>query len=114
MYLDIPACANCPEGAMATFKEIGPARPLRRVRLHLDGGWRWCAVTGWEGGGVVPAAIVAIEESGDGPALLVVGGGEGLRLARLPGDGAEPRWSQDASDQWGEPFLICRPDCRYE
>lgn len=113
MYLDIPANPNCPEGAMATFKDAGPGRPLQAVRLHLDGAWRWCAVTGWDESGAVPAQIAPIEESGDGPALLVTGGGLGLRLAPLPDSGASPAWDLADRAQWGEPFLICRPDTAY-
>lgn len=109
MYLDIPANPNCPEGAMATFKEAGPARAVRALRLHLDGGWAWYAVTGWEDGRAVPARLAPIEESGDGPALVVAGGGDGLRLAPLGADGDAPAWDLADPAQRGEPFLICRP-----
>lgn len=116
MYIDIAPNDNLGEPAMATFKETGPSRAVRAVRLSLDEGWRWCAVVGWDEAGPQPAALTPIEESGDGPARLLHGGEHGLRLARLP-EGVEPqaaaaqvRWSIADAAQWAEPFLICRPD----
>lgn len=110
MYLDIPASDNLPEPAMATFREDGPARPLRAVRLWRDGSWLWCAVTGWDEGGPVPALIQRIEESGDGPALLVHGGPLGLRLAPLASPDGTATWDLSNPSQWGEPFLIVTPE----
>jgi hypothetical protein len=111
MYLDIQPNDNLAEPVMATFKETGPARRIAAVRLELDGVWNWCAITGWNEG-PVPALFSPIEESGDGPARLVHGGEQGLRLARIP-DPAQAgavRWSTADAAQWGEPFLICVPD----
>lgn len=114
MYLDLPECANLPEACMATFQETGPPQALARIRLWRDGTWRWCAVTGWSEGGAVPAQIQAIEESGDGPALLVHGGEHGLRLAELPGrDAATPAWSLADAAQWGEAFLLVTPEAEW-
>ena len=110
MYLDIPANDNCPEPCMATFKETGPAAGLGAVRLWRDGTWQWCAVTGWDETGPVPARISAIEESGDGPARLIHGGPLGLRLAPLPPPDAAVAWDLADPAQWGEPFLIVRPE----
>lgn len=116
MYIDIVPNDNLGEAAMATFKETGPSRAVRAVRLALDEGWRWCAVVGWDDAGPRPAELTPIEESGDGPARLLHGGEHGLRLARLPDD-ADPAtaatrvvWSITDASQWGEPFLICRPE----
>jgi hypothetical protein len=111
MYLDIPASDNLDEPAMATFKETGPGRAIRALRLQLDGVWQWCAVTGWHDG-PGEARFTPIEESGDGPARLVTGGEHGLRLARIddPAAAAAVRWSVADGAQWGEPFLICTPD----
>lgn len=109
MYLDLPACDNLPEPTMATFKETGPAVVLQAIKLWRDQTWQWCAVTGWSETGPVLAMIQPIEESGDGPARLIHGGEHGLRLALLPTSGAV-RWSVDNAEQWGEPFLIVRPD----
>ncbi len=109
MYLDIPASANLDEPCLATFKEDGPAVPVRELRLWREDRWTWCAITGWADGGAVPAFIQPIEESGDGPARLVHGGPLGLRL----GVGAVERWSTDDATQWGEPFLIVTPEAEW-
>ena len=111
MYLDIEANDNLTEPVMATFKETGPARHIAAVRLELDGVWNWCAITGWNAG-PVPAWFSPIEESGDGPARLVHGGEQGLRLARIadPTQAGVVCWSTADTAQWGEPFLICIPD----
>ena len=109
MYLDILANDNCAEPCMATFKETGPTRPLRAIRLWRDGEWRWCAVTGWDAAGPVSAGISAIEESGDGPAQLVHGGEWGLRLAEH--DPLTPvQWDLTDPRQWSEPFLLVTPE----
>ncbi len=115
MYLDIPANDNVSEPAMATFKETGPSRSIRAVRLWRDDAWHWCAITGWDEDAAVPAQVAPIEESGDGPALLLHGGSHGLRLATIaePGDLAGVRWDLADARQWGEPFLLCTPDTRF-
>lgn len=110
MYLDIPANANLDEPTMATFKEAGPARVVQALRLWRDGVWQWCAVTGWDEGGPVPALIQPIEESGDGPAQLVHGGPLGLRLCV----GDQPaHWDVADASQWGEPFLLVTPEAEW-
>lgn len=106
MYLDIPASGNLEEPVMATFKETAAARPLAALRLWRDGAWQWCEVAGWSEAGAVPAWIQAIEESGDGPALLIHGGPLGLRL-REAGGGP---WDLADARQWGEGFLLVTPD----
>ena len=114
MYIDIEANDNLEEDAMATFAVIGDAGQLTRIRLWRCDAWVWCAITGWSEAGPVTARIMPIEESGDGPALLVTGGDWGLRLAALPDEAAPmPRWDLDDTTQWAEPFLICRPDISY-
>jgi len=115
MYIDIEANANLDEDCMATFNATGPARPLRAIHLDVDDTWTWCAVTGWEDGHPVPAQLTPIEESGDGPALLVSGGNQGLRLARLAGPDADMSagWNTADAQQWAEGFLIVVPDTLY-
>lgn len=109
MYLDIEPNANLPEGGMATFKESGPGRAIQAVRLWRNEVWQWCAVTGWSAHGAVPARFTPIEESGDGPARLITGGEQGMRLAVLPASGSVS-WDLADASQWAEAFLICRPE----
>lgn len=111
MYIDILPNDNLDEPAMATFNATGPGRRINAVKLELDDGWHWCAVTGWNDG-PVPAQFTPIEESGDGPARLVSGSEHGLRLARIaaPQDAGRVIWSLADTTQWPEPFLICLPE----
>jgi hypothetical protein len=111
MYLDIDANDNLPAAAIATFKETAAGRRIAAVRLLRDGAWSWCAVTGWDDGAVA-AWFTPIEESGDGPARLLHGGAHGLRLAAVaaPGLASAVRWDVHDPAQWGEPFLIVRPE----
>src|SRR3954469_24084060 len=97
---------------MATFKEVAASVPVRSIRLEIDGRWQWCAAVAWSEAGPGPALFTPIEESGDGPARLLHGGEQGLRLARLtdPDAAASVSWSLDDPRQWGEPFLICTPE----
>jgi hypothetical protein len=111
MYIDIDPNANLDEACMATFKETGASAPVRAVRLLRDAGWEWCAITGWSAGAPAPALLTPIEESGDGPALLLHGGNHGLRLAPIsvPAAAGAVRWDVTDASQWSEPFLLCRP-----
>lgn len=115
MYLDIQPNDNVNEPVMATFKETGPSLRIAAVRLHIDGVWQWCAITGWNEGPRA-AHFTPIEESGDGPARLVSGDEQGLRLARIavPGDAGSVRWDIADASQWAEPFLICTPDTQVQ
>lgn len=111
MYIDIDPNPNLDEACMATFKETGASAPLRAVKLWRDGAWHWCAVTGWADDAPTSALLTPIEESGDGPALLVHGGNHGLRLAAIadPAAAAAIGWDVADPSQWAEPFLLCRP-----
>ncbi len=115
MYIDIEPNDNIADATMATFKETGDGLPVRAVRLSLDDGWAWCAVTGWAVDGPTAALITPIEESGDGPARLLHGGEQGLRLARIATSAGAAGVAWDIADatQWGEPFLICRPETEF-
>lgn len=114
MYIDIEENDNLDEPVMATFAATGPATRLRTIRLWNGQAWRWCAICACGPTGIEAAWIQPIEESGDGPALLVTGGPWGLRLAEIDGpEASAPLWDYNHADQWGEGFLICRPDLHY-
>lgn len=111
MYIDIDPNDNLDEACMATFKETGASAPLHAAKLWRDGIWQWCAITGWADDVPAPALVTPIEESGDGPALLLHGGNHGLRLAAIAGPEAAAAVAWDVADaaQWAEAFLLCRP-----
>jgi hypothetical protein len=113
MYIDIDPNGNVDESVMATFKETGPSQEIVAACLWRDERWQWCAITGWDSDRPSAAFATAIEESGDGPALLLHGGNQGLRCAVI-GDpnSANVEWNVDSKQQWGEPFLLCRPDTK--
>jgi hypothetical protein len=66
-----------------------------------------CAVTGWSADGECQAYAAQVWDSGDGVALLVYGGGEGIRLK--PADSGGP-WNLADPTQWGEPCLLLEAD----
>ena len=112
MYIDILPNNNVNQQTMATFKETAPGRDITALRLHLEDGVHWCAITGWSEAGLVAARFTPIEESGDGPGRLISGGDQGLRLQRCGTPEAARRVTWNLADpaQWGEPFLLCLPE----
>ena len=64
-------------------------------------------VTGWSAEGPCQAYAALVEDSGEGSALLVYGGDEGIRLR--PRGSLEP-WSIENGEQWGEPCLLLDSD----
>jgi len=73
------------------------------VALRRDGSEGRCAVTGWSSDGPCPARAASVWDSGDGVALLIYGGDEGIRLKHADSDAA---WDVADSAQWGEPCLL--------
>lgn len=81
-------------------------------------------IVGWEDGQAVPARAVITEDSGDGEAVLIYGGNQGLRLRARPNDsnpgpypGNRTEWekflsafSLANSDEWGEAYLYYARD----
>lgn len=107
MYLEVEPNDNCRDGVSMRFKELGPARRVRQVRL-LDrpDGPTVCAVTGWcddPNTPVCPAYACKVEESGIGQAYLVYGGNWGIRLK--PAD-LDEDWNPASARQWGEAYLL--------
>ncbi len=74
--------------------------------LRRDGSEGPCAVTGWSADGACPAYAAKVWDSGDGVALLVYGGGEGIRLKHAD---STAEWDLADRDQWGEPCLLLEP-----
>lgn len=86
------------------FSAKDAPRPVRAVWTSLPtGADAWCAVTGWSSDGACPAYAATVEDSGDGTALLVYGGDQGIRLKP---EGSSAQWSLHAKEQWGEPCLL--------
>jgi len=73
------------------------------VTVRRDGTEGPCAVTGWSSGGPCPAYAALVWDSGDGIALLIHGGDEGIRLKHSDSDAS---WDISDPTQWGEPCLL--------
>ena len=84
------------------------ASPVRveRIRLHEPGRMGIFEVVGWssEGGGTpVPAECVPVSDSGQALVHLIYGADWGIRLRPM---GSCHDWSLEASDQFGEPYMM--------
>lgn len=116
MIVEVESNDNCESSVFARFKEVGPARPVRQVRLYdrnPAGEWYW--VTGWSDNTDTPACAAyaqLVEDSGSGLAHLIYGGLYGLRFKPIDVD--EP-WSLESAHQWGEAYLslASERDLRY-
>ena len=84
-----------------------PYEITRLVTMRRDGSDGPCAVTGWSADGACPAYAAKVWDSGDGVALLVYGGDEGIRLKPA---GSNAPWDLADHDQWGEPCLLLASD----
>ena len=82
--IDVSAGGNCQESLMLMFNGLSEPAPAARVWTTDPGGAdMMCAVTGWSSEGACPAYSAMVEESGEGSAVLVYGGDEGIRLKPL-------------------------------
>lgn len=111
MIVEVESSENCESGVFARFKEAGPPRLIRQVRLYdRDPAGEWYEVTGWSESAeapVCPAYAQLVEDSGAGLAHLVYGGLHGLRFKPILVD--EP-WSLTSAHQWGEAYLSLASD----
>lgn len=102
--VEVDASENCPFSFMRGFDAREDPRPVSRVRaVGPDDVENLYEVTGWSEAGPVPAYAVVVEDSGDGTALLVYGGDEGVRLRP---ESSPEEWSLDSADQWGDALLL--------
>lgn len=107
VYLEIEPNENSRDSVSMRFKELGPPRPIRQVRItDQPGGPVLCWVTGWRDDPkdpLCPALAQKVEESGMGQAFLVYGGNCGVRFKPASLNEA---WDLTSPNQWGEPFLL--------
>ncbi|MBI4549480.1 MAG: hypothetical protein HY714_00940 [Candidatus Omnitrophica bacterium] len=101
--LEILDNPNCSGTDYQVFQEVGPARPLKKMRLSREGRESWYWVTGYgEDSRICPAYAQRVADSGGGTSFLVYGGAWGIRFK--PEDHASEPWDLSSSHQWGEPF----------
>ena len=106
--VDVSEGENCPEALTLMFNGLAEPVPVSRVRTPgLDGPEVLCAVTGWSQEGPCQAYSAPVEESGEGEAILVFGGDQGIRLRPLESDA---EWDLTSPEQWGEVCLLLPPN----
>ncbi|MBI4307944.1 MAG: hypothetical protein HY684_03980 [Chloroflexi bacterium] len=102
--VDVEAGDNAPYSLHRMFSVLSQPVRVRQVHMYGPGDQlRPYAVTGWSEDGPSPAYAVLVEDSGEGRALLIYGGSEGIRLR--PAESSGP-WSLNDADQTGEPCLL--------
>jgi hypothetical protein len=102
--VDVQLGENCEYSLNRVFSALAGSDPVFRVETTgIHGELGLFDVTGWSGEGPCSAYAVIVEDSGEGRALLIYGGTDGIRLR--PQDSQEP-WALDAVYQWGEPCLL--------
>jgi hypothetical protein len=105
MQIEVEDNPNCRGSEQFVFREIGPPKPVRAIRVTERGKETLCDVTGVEAGGTfTPAKAVKIADSGAGFAYLIHGGAWGIRLR--PEARRADAWDVSNKAQWGEPFKI--------
>jgi len=112
LEVDIQQGNNCDYSLTRVFSTIDASIQILRVETTgMHGELGLFDVTGWSDEGQCTAYAVIVEDSGEGQALLIYGGDDGIRLR--PQDSQEP-WRLGAVDQWGEPCLLLDLSTRVE
>ena len=108
LVIEVEESENSLFGVTRSFQTIGEPRPISRVAAFApDGTEGIFDVVGWSSEGAVTAFAALVDDSGEGSALLVYGGEEGIRL-RAGDSGSD--WSLEDASQWGEVFLLLERD----
>ena len=104
LEIDVLESANCPLSVNRMFDAMEePVQVSKVLAADPEGNDLICDVTGWSASGPCPAYAALVEDSGEGIAMLVYGGDEGIRLK--PADSRED-WALTSSRQWGEACLL--------
>ena len=106
--VEVQEGANCSIALSRMYSALGEPEPIVWVLAPGPRGDTGAyEVTGWSAEGPCQAYAALVEDSGEGRALLVYGGDEGIRLR--PKGSLEP-WSIESEEQWGEPCLLLDSD----
>lgn len=102
--IDVEAGENCDYSLQRAYSAVNESVAITQIEAPGDRGEDTLYdVVGWSSEGPVTAYAATVEDSGEGRALLIYGGSDGIRLR--PAESQEP-WSLDDSDQIGEPCLL--------
>ena len=104
LEIDVSESANCPLSINRMFDAMEqPVQVSRVMASDPEGTDLMCDVTGWSALGPCPAYAALVEDSGEGIAMLVYGGDEGIRLKAAD---CREDWNLTSSSQWGEACLL--------
>ena len=104
LEVDVQAGENCDYSLNRIFSTVSDPVEITAVEtLGPLGKVDLFAVVGWSTNGLCSVHAVLVEDSGEGHALLIYGGDDGIRLRKSGGDSS---WSLEHSDEWGEPCLL--------
>ncbi len=102
--VEVEAGDNSDMSLLRMFDAREEPREVTQVfAFRRDGTDGPCAVTGWSVDGPCAAYAVSVWDSGDGVALLIYGGSEGIRLKNAD---ADTLWDIADASQWGEACLL--------
>ena len=106
MFLEVEVSegANSPLSLTRMFDATQDPVQVSRV-MASDSSYNdvMCDVTGWSAAGPCPAYAALVEDSGEGIAMLIYGGDEGIRLKPV---GCDEPWDLSSPRQWGEACLL--------
>ena len=110
--VEVEARENCDYSLTRVYTAAGARVPVRGVEAPGPrGDVAQFDVIGWSSDGPCQAYAVPVDDSGEGRALLIYGGDDGVRL-RLTTSTAP--WSIADAGQWGEPCLLLDKDAQYD
>ena len=108
--VDVSESANCPMALTRIFDAMQPPEQVSVVAasdpMGID---QLCDVTGWYSQGPCPAYAALVEDSGEGVAMLIYGGDEGIRLKPAA---SQEGWDLSSPNQWGEACLLLDKDVK--
>ena len=104
LEVDVQAGENCDYSLNRIFSTVSDPVEITGVEtMGPRGELSVFAVVGWSTAGPCRVQAIMVEDSGEGHALLIYGGDDGIRLRAKGSDSA---WSLANSDEWGEPCLL--------
>ncbi|QPJ64654.1 MAG: hypothetical protein G3M78_04310 [Candidatus Nitrohelix vancouverensis] len=109
MFIEVEPNKNIDACISQMYRDVSSPREAYCIQYQVDGKDETVRLMGYDRdeNQFCPAYACAIEESGDGLALLIFGGNGGLRMKLLED---ESDWSVDAPGQWSETHLIYPSD----
>jgi len=114
IWIDLEENENCGYYPLQTFETRGEQEFGKSVVLEtLPGKSQPHEVIGWcsdFGGSACDVTVVLVGDSGAGSSRLVKGGDFGLRIRPV---GPTDEWSINATNQFGEPYLLLPEEAAY-